>query len=86
MDLRERTRQGLTQEHKQFDLDSFGEIMDNFIHESRCGLLVTKEEGEKDFHVQGAGCGAVVDFLHLPERAARNFQGHAARHGRAKSV
>lgn len=62
MDLRERTRQGLTQEHKQLDLDSFGEIMDNFIHESRCGLLVTKEEGEKDFHVQGAGCGAVVDF------------------------
>ena len=62
MDLRERARQGLSQEHKQFDLDSFGEIMDNFIHESRCGLLVTKEEGEEDFHVHGAGCGAVVNF------------------------
>lgn len=44
------------------NLETFGEMMDKVIEASRLGLLVTKEEGEKDFHVLGAGCGAVMDF------------------------
>lgn len=62
MELKDRARQGLTQELRKLDLVSFGEIMDKFIRESGCALLVEKAEGEEDFHVHGAGCGAVVDF------------------------
>ena len=65
MTLKERVRQGLTDEHKGLDIDTFGEIMDRFIRESACALLVHKEEGENEFHVQGVGCGAVTDFYIL---------------------
>ena len=50
---------------KRLDLDSFGEIMDEFIRKSRMALLVTKEENEEEWHVQGVGCGAVMDFYVL---------------------
>ena len=44
------------------NLETFGEMMDKVIEASRLGLLVKKEEGETEFDVLGAGCGAVMDF------------------------
>ena len=62
MELRDTVKAGLKEEHKHLDIDSFGEIMDGFIKKSKVGLLVYKAENEEDFHVQGAGVGAVMDF------------------------
>lgn len=60
--LKETARQGLQEKKKELNLDTFGEIMDEFIQESACGLVIHKEEGADFFQVEGAGCGAVVDF------------------------
>lgn len=49
-------------ELEELNLETFGEMMDKVIEDSRLGLLVTKEEGETEFNVLGAGCGAVLDF------------------------
>lgn len=62
MDLRSNLKQGEQELRKHLDLDTFGEIMDEFIEKSEVGLLITKEENSKDWKVQGAGCGAVLDF------------------------
>lgn len=62
MELRDTVKAGLKEEHKRLDIDSFGEIVDGFIRKSKVALLVYKEENEADFHVQGAGVGAVMDF------------------------
>ena len=65
MNLKETAREGLAemkQAGKKLNLDTFGEIMDKFIRESAFGVLAYKDEGEEEFHVKGAGCGAVMDF------------------------
>lgn len=62
MDLRSNLRQGEQELRKHLDLDTFGGIMDEFIEKSKVGLLITKEENSKEWKVQGAGCGAVLDF------------------------
>ena len=62
MNLKETARRGLQEKKKELNLENFGEIMDEFIQKSSCGLAVYKEEGEEDFRVEGAGCGAVIDF------------------------
>ena len=49
-------------ELKGLNIDTFGEVMDEFIQASRLGMLITKEKNTKDFNVQGVGCGAVMDF------------------------
>lgn len=49
-------------EVKMLDLETFGEIMDKVIHESKVGILVCKEANSDDWKVKGAGCGAVMDF------------------------
>lgn len=50
------------QKQKQLDLDTFGEIMDEFIHENEVGLAVLKEANSDNWEVKGAGVGAVMDF------------------------
>ena len=67
MDLRESIREGFGGEEGKkkramLNIDTFGEIMDEFVHKSKCGLLVTKEENSDRWEVHGAGCGAVLDF------------------------
>ena len=65
MDLRktiDAEREAMDKMRKTLNIDTFGEIMDEFIRKSAVGLLVCKEENEEDFTVQGAGCGAVIDF------------------------
>ena len=60
--LNENMRNANPQELRRLNLDSFGKIMDEFIEQSKCGLAVTKEAGETEWTVHGAGCGAVMDF------------------------
>ena len=60
--LNENMRNANPQELQRLNLDSFGQIMDGFIEQSKCGLAVTKEEGETEWTVHGSGCGAVMDF------------------------
>ena len=60
--LDENMRNANPQELQRLNLDSFGKIMDGFIEQSKCGLAVTKEEGETEWTVHGSGCGAVMDF------------------------
>ena len=55
-------REAMDKMRKTLNLDTFGEIMDEFIRKSAVGLLVCKEENEEDWTVQGAGCGSVIDF------------------------
>ena len=62
MDLRTKLREELPGKKKELNLENFGEIMDEFIHKSKCGLMVLKEENSDEFQVKGAGCGAVMDF------------------------
>ena len=50
------------QAKRKMDLDTFGEIMDEFIRETACGVGVQKEEGEEEWTILSAGCGAVIDF------------------------
>ena len=84
MNLKETARQGLREKKKELNLDTFGEIMDGFIRESDCGLLVSKEEGAEDFTVRGAGCGAVIDFYiflnALPDIYRRMLEEMGGRH------
>ena len=49
-------------EKKQLDLETFGEIMDEFIHKSKVGLMIMKEENSDDWEVTGVGMGSVMDF------------------------
>lgn len=50
------------QQEKTFDMDSFGEIMEDFIRKNALGLLVTKKENSEEWDVTGVGGGAVMDF------------------------
>lgn len=47
---------------KRLDLDTFGEIMDRFIHNIAIGVAVYKEEKTDDWQIDGAGLGRVIDF------------------------
>ena len=49
-------------EKKQLNLDTFGEIMDEFIHKNKIGLMVLKEADSDDWEVTGVGMGYVMDF------------------------
>ena len=62
MDLRSNLKQGAQELRKHLDMDTFGGIMDELIEKSKVGLLITKEENSKEWKVQGAGCGAVLDL------------------------
>ena len=65
MDLRktiDTEREAMDKVRKTLNLDTFGEIMDEFIRKSAVGLLVCKKENEEDWTVRGAGCGSVIDF------------------------
>ena len=57
------SRRELNVKAKRLDLESFCDVMQRFIDKSKCGLLVTKEENCKEWKVQGAGCGNVMDFF-----------------------
>ena len=52
----------MDQKQKPIDLDTFGEIMDDFIHKNKLGLMVLKEADSDDWEVTGVGMGAVMDF------------------------
>ena len=52
----------MEQKQKHLDLDTFGEIMDEFIHKNKVGLMVLKEADSDDWKVTGVGMGAVMDF------------------------
>ena len=52
----------MDQKQKPIDLDTFGEIMDDFIHKNKLGLMVLKEADSDDWEVTGVGKGAVMDF------------------------
>ena len=60
MNLRENIDKNMNK--KELNLDTFGEIMDVFIRKSACSMTVFKAENSEEWHVEGAGCGAVVDF------------------------
>lgn len=62
MELQDTIRKSNQDELKKLDIDTFGQIMDGFIEESKAGLAITKEEGEKEWTIHGSGCGAVIDF------------------------
>ena len=48
----------------ELNIDTFGEIMDDVIHKSKIGMVVTKEENSDEWNVEtSAGCGAVMDFF-----------------------
>ena len=47
---------------KHLDLDTFGEVMDKFIHENKVGIMVLKEANSDDWKVTGMEMGAVMDF------------------------
>ena len=49
-------------EKKHLDLDTFGEVMDKFIHENAVGIAVTKKANSDDWKVTGMEMGAVMDF------------------------
>ncbi|MBQ1772277.1 MAG: hypothetical protein II000_10110 [Clostridia bacterium] len=53
----------MEQERKHLDLDTFGEIIDDFIHKNEVGLMVLKEANSDDWEVTGVGMGAVMDFF-----------------------
>ena len=57
------SRRELNTKAKRLDLESFCDVMQQFIDKSKCGMLVTKEENSKEWKVQGAGCGNVMDFF-----------------------
>ena len=49
----------------ELNLDTFGEIMDKFIHENEIALLVSKEAMTDDWRVrENTGCGPVMQ-LHI---------------------
>ena len=54
--------ESIARKKKQLDLDTFGEIMDKFIHNSAIGVAVYKEEKTDDWQIDGAGLGRVIDF------------------------
>ena len=60
MNLRENINKNMNP--KELNLDTFGEIMDAFIKKSACGVAVYKEEDSEEWKIEGAGCGAVMDF------------------------
>ena len=63
MDLKDTIQNGMTPEKaKHLDIDTFGEIMDDFIQKSEVALLIRKKENSKEWDVMGAGCGAIMDF------------------------
>lgn len=62
MELRDTLRKSNAEEMRKLNIESFGEIMDDFIEQSACGLAVYKKEGEKEWTVEGSGCGSVIDF------------------------
>jgi hypothetical protein len=53
----------MEQERKHLDLDTCGEIIDDFIHKNKVGLMVLKEANSDDWEVTGVGMGAVMDFF-----------------------
>ena len=59
---RKEKREAPAGEQKRFDLDTFGEIVDKFIHNSAIGVAVYKEEKTDDWQIDGAGLGPVIDF------------------------
>ena len=48
--------------NQELNLDTFGEIMDDFIHNNKVGLMIMKEPKSDDWEVTGVGMGAVMDF------------------------
>ena len=65
MDLRENLQKNAGEMKKHLDLDTFGEIMDDFIRKSHVALLVEKEADSEEWTCRGVGCGAVMDFYVL---------------------
>ena len=63
MELRDLLRKSNADEVRKLDIDSFGEIMQDFIEQSACGMAVYKKEGETEWTFESAGCGAVIDFF-----------------------
>lgn len=50
----------------KFDLDSFGEIIDQFLKDNEVNMLITLPEGTLDAQVQdNTGLGSVVQFYIL---------------------
>lgn len=50
----------------ELNLDTFGEIMDQFIHENEIALLVSKEAMTDDWRVrENTGCGPVMQLYIL---------------------
>ena len=65
MELRDEIRRGMAgkeEEVKRLDIDSFGKIMDKFVHDASVGVGVKKEENTDEWEILTAGCGAVMDF------------------------
>lgn len=62
MDLRENLANNQEKIKKHLDLDTFGEIMDEFIKKSHVALMVEKEDDSEEWTCRGVGCGAVMDF------------------------
>ena len=50
---------------EQFDLDSFGELMNRAIHESAIGLAVTKEANSDEWTMRGTESSVVNFYLFL---------------------
>lgn len=50
------------EDRQKLNLETFGEIMDRFIHQNKMGLMITKDADSDDWDVAGAGMGAVLDF------------------------
>lgn len=49
---------------KHLDMDSFGEIMDNFIHENEIALLVNKKENSDEWKIESnVDLGSVTDMF-----------------------
>ena len=61
MDLKQSIKEKMP-DPKKLDLDSFGEIMDEAVKASKCGLMIYKDAGSTEWQYKGAGCGAVMDF------------------------
>ena len=84
MNLKEMVRNWLREKKKELNPDTFGEIMDEFIRESACEMVIHKEEGADFFQVEGAGCGAVVDFYIFMNAHAGHVQADAGGNGRKR--
>lgn len=65
MDLRENLANNQEEIKKHLDIETFGEIMDEFIKKSHVALLVKKEADSEEWTCRGVGCGAVMDFYVL---------------------